>query len=119
MNKIELATAIAEKLNLPKKQVEDTLENLLSIIVSELKKGKEVSLTSFGTFSAKFRAARGGVNPRKPNERIQIPAVTVPKFKAGLGLKQALKHANGGKEEAPTEKPKEETPASGNATPAT
>ncbi len=42
---------------------------------------------------AKTRAARMGVTPPNPTEKIQIGAVTVPKFKAGKGLKDALKHA--------------------------
>jgi nucleoid DNA-binding protein len=42
---------------------------------------------------AKFRSSRMGVNPQNPSERIQIPAVTIPKFKAGKGLKDALKAA--------------------------
>lgn len=91
MNKADLAQAVAEKLNLPKRQVEDTLNSLLDTIVAELKKGTEVVLTGFGAFSAKQRAARQGVNPQNPTEKIQIPAVTVPKFKAGKALKDALK----------------------------
>ncbi|PIZ26843.1 MAG: DNA-binding protein HU, partial [Chloroflexi bacterium CG_4_10_14_0_8_um_filter_46_9] len=59
-------------------------------VTKTLKKGEEVVLTGFGTFSAKQRAARQGVNPRT-GEKIQIPAVTVPKFKAGKALKDALK----------------------------
>jgi DNA-binding protein HU-beta len=56
-----------------------------------LKKGDEVVLTGFGAFSVKMRAARTGVNPQKPSEKIQIPAVKVPKFKAGKALKDELK----------------------------
>ena len=42
---------------------------------------------------SKRRAGRTGVNPQDPTEKIQIPSVTVPKFKAGKGLKDALKAA--------------------------
>lgn len=91
MNKAELAQAIAEKLSLPKKQVEDTLNSMVDTITMMLKKGDEVVLTGFGAFSAKKRAARQGVNPQNPSQKIQIPAVTVPKFKAGKALKDALK----------------------------
>lgn len=91
MNKADLAQAVAEKLNLPKRQVEETLNTLLDTIVAQLKKNEEVVLTGFGAFSAKKRAARQGVNPQNPTQKIQIPAVTVPKFKAGKGLKDALK----------------------------
>lgn len=91
MNKAELADVIAEKLSVPKKQAEDMLEVFENTIISTLKAGGEVSLTGFGTFSAKRREARMGVNPQNPSERIQIPTVTVPKFKAGKTLKDSLK----------------------------
>lgn len=92
MNKAELINRIAEKIGVSKKQAEDMLEAMLEITTNTLKEGGEVTLTGFGTFSAKERSARGGVNPQKPSERIQIPAVTVPKFKAGKALKDALKN---------------------------
>lgn len=91
MNKASLAQHVAEKLNLPKHQVEDTLNAVLDTVVEQLKKGEEVVLTGFGAFSAKMRAARVGVNPQNPSQKIQIAAVTVPKFKAGKALKDALK----------------------------
>lgn len=91
MNKADLAQHVAEKLNLPKRQVEDTLNAVLDTVVEQLKKGGEVVLTGFGAFSAKLRAARVGVNPQNPSQKINIAAVTVPKFKAGKALKDALK----------------------------
>ena len=92
MNKAELINQISEKVGISKKQSEDMLESMLDIITKSLQNGEEVTLTGFGTFSAKERSARGGVNPQKPSERIQIPAVTVPKFKSGKSLKDALKN---------------------------
>jgi len=91
MNKAELANVLAEKVGLSKKQAEEVLEVFTSTITSTLKAGGEVTLTGFGAFSAKHRAARMGVNPQNPTEKIQIPAVIVPKFKAGKALKDALK----------------------------
>ena len=91
MNKAELANKISEKFNLAKKTGEEILEFITATITETIKGGGEVTITSFGTFSAKNRAARTGVNPQRPGEKIQIPAVTVPKFKAGKGLKDALK----------------------------
>ena len=64
---------------------------ITDVITETLKKGEEVVLTGFGAFSAKQRAARVGVNPQNPTQKINIPAVTVPKFKAGKALKDALK----------------------------
>jgi len=91
MNKAALIEALASKANLTKKQTEDVLENMLELITESLKKGEEVVLTGFGTFSAKVRHARKGVNPQKPNEKIDIPEVVIPKFKSGKALKDALK----------------------------
>jgi DNA-binding protein HU-beta len=91
MNKFALADTIVAKTGLAKKDVEAVMKTMLESITQSLMKGEEVTLTGFGTFSAKFRSARAGVNPQKPTERIQVPAVTVPKFKAGKALKDALK----------------------------
>lgn len=91
MNKAELAQALAEKLNVSKREGEDFLNSFVDLVTATLKSGGEVVLTGFGAFSVKARAARTGVNPQKPTEKIQIPAVNVPKFKAGKALKDALK----------------------------
>jgi DNA-binding protein HU-beta len=50
-----------------------------------------VSFTGFGKFSTAHRAAREGVNPRNPTQKVHIPAATVPRFQAGSSLKQALR----------------------------
>lgn len=96
MNKAELADKIAERAGVSKKQAEDMLNILEESVIETLKAGGEVTLTGFGTFLAKRREARAGVNPQNPTEKIQIGAVTVPKFKAGKSLKDALKHAGSG-----------------------
>ncbi|MFA6909011.1 MAG: HU family DNA-binding protein [Patescibacteria group bacterium] len=91
MNKAELINAIAEKTGVAKKQAEDMLEAFTLTITDVLKAKGEVTITGFGTFMAKERSARAGVNPQNPSERIQIGAVTIPKFKSGKALKDALK----------------------------
>jgi DNA-binding protein HU-beta len=91
MNKAALIERLAAEATLTKKQAEETLEALVKIIISELKAGNEVTITGFGSFMSKSRHARGGVNPQKPTERIQIPEVKVAKFKTGKTLKDALK----------------------------
>jgi len=92
MKKGELINRIAEKIGVSKKQAEDMLEAFTEITTEALKSGDEVTITGFGTFMPKDRSARGGVNPQNPSERIQIPAVTIPKFKSGKALKDALKN---------------------------
>ncbi|MFA7244679.1 MAG: HU family DNA-binding protein [Candidatus Magasanikbacteria bacterium] len=91
MNKAELAQKIAEQVGVSKKEAENMLASFVEITVTTLKNGGEVTISGFGAFSAKVRAGRVGVNPQNPTEKIQIPSVTVPKFKAGKGLKDALK----------------------------
>ena len=91
MNKAELILKLSEKTSLAKKQVEEFLEKFEELVIETLKSSGEVTLTGFGTFSAKRREAPMGVNPQNPSEKIQVPAVTVPKFKAGKALKDALK----------------------------
>ena len=91
MNKASLIERIAAEAAVTKKQAEEMLDGLVKIIISELKTGREVTITGFGTFLARTRHARGGVNPQKPSERIQIPEVIVAKFRTGKTLKDALK----------------------------
>ncbi|MBU1202815.1 HU family DNA-binding protein [Patescibacteria group bacterium] len=91
MNKAQLIESVAIKAGVSKKEAEDVLQALEDLAIERLKEGKELTLTGFGTFSARKRHARFGVNPRNPKERIQIPEVVVPKFKAGKTLKDALK----------------------------
>ena len=91
VNKDQLIDRIATRSNISKKEVEDVLSAFEEVVIQILKEGGEAVLTGFGAFSARKRAARIGVNPRKPDEKIQIPEVKVPKFKAGKILKDALK----------------------------
>jgi DNA-binding protein HU-beta len=91
MNKKELVDAIAAKINGNRKSVSDTLDAMESIIMDEMKAGREVSLTGFGIFHVAVRKARAGVNPRNPSEKIQIPEVKVPKFRPGKTLKEVVR----------------------------
>lgn len=91
MNKAELAQTIANKVGVSKKEANDMVVSFVDIVTSTLQSGGEVNIAGFGAFSARIRAGRVGVNPQNPKEKIQIPSVVVPKFKAGKGLKDALK----------------------------
>ena len=91
MNKTELAQKVADKVGITKAQAESALSALTDIATAEMKAGGEVVLTGFGTFSARARKGREGINPRNPKEKISIPTVVVAKFKAGKNLKDALK----------------------------
>ena len=91
MNKAELAARLAEKIGMPRKKAEEAIETTTDLIIEELKDGGEVTIAGFGCFSSRVRTARMGVNPQNPSERIEIPEVRVPKFKAGKTLKDSLK----------------------------
>jgi len=91
MNKESLIERLAAEAGLSKKEAEKAITSLTGIIINELKAGNSVTIVGFGTFLPRTRHARGGVNPQNPKERIQIPEVIVPKFKAGKTLKDALK----------------------------
>jgi len=91
MNKQELIEQVATSANISKKQAEDSLNAMIDIISKQLSKGKKVTITGFGTFSVSHRAARTGVNPQNPSQKIQIAAVDVPKFKAGKAFKEAIR----------------------------
>ena len=92
MNKPDLINAVADKADMEKSAAEKFIQAFESVVTERLKSKEDVTLTGFGTFSAKTRHARMGVNPRNPSEKIQIPEVVVPKFKAGKTLKDALKN---------------------------
>lgn len=91
MNKAELAEAIAARVGVTKKEAEDMVEAFTDITTQNLQMNGEVVLAGFGTFSARVRAGRMGVNPQKISEQIQINPTKVAKFKAGKNLKEALK----------------------------
>lgn len=118
MNKTELIKKVASTTGLTDKDTERTIDATLDVIRDTIKADEEVMLTGFGVFSSKTRHARTGVNPQNPSQKIQIPEVRVPKFKAGKALKDALKGKTDGtsleasrreaKGEAPKEEPKPE-----------
>ena len=89
MNKVELVAEIAKNTGLTKVDSERATEALLNTVAAALKKGDEVRLVGFGTFSVASREATTGRNPRT-GATIKIPASKQPKFKAGKGLKDAL-----------------------------
>jgi DNA-binding protein HU-beta len=90
MSKQNLIEYVAEKANMSKAEAGRALDAVLEGITAGLKKEKEVVLVGFGKFSVKKRAAREGINPAT-KEKIKIPAKSVPSFKAGAKLKDAIK----------------------------
>ncbi|MCB1661569.1 MAG: HU family DNA-binding protein [Pseudomonadales bacterium] len=89
VNKSELIDAIASSADLSKASAGRALDAVVGAITKELKKGGQVSLVGFGTYSVKKRAARTGRNPQT-GAAIKIKAAKVPSFKAGKALKDAV-----------------------------
>lgn len=89
MNKQELIAAVADASGLAKGDASRAVEAVFGTISASLKKGKEVRLVGFGTFSLSKRKASTGRNPRT-GEPMTIKASTQPKFKAGKVLKDAV-----------------------------
>ena len=89
MNRAELIGAMAKEAGLDKKDAEKALVAFIDTVTAELQSGEKVQIVGFGTFEARKRNARKGNNPLT-REPIEIAATTVPAFKAGKALKEAV-----------------------------
>lgn len=89
MKKSEFVTLVAEKTGLSKKDTEKTMDTIFASMIDVLADGDKLQMSGFGTFETKTRAARTGHNPRT-REAIEIPAATVPVFKASKTLKDKV-----------------------------
>ena len=89
MNKTELILSISEKAGLSRKDAEKALNAAVETITEALAREEKVQIVGFGSFETKFRPERLGRNPRT-KEDVIIPASTVPAFKAGKALKDAV-----------------------------
>ena len=90
MNKAQLIETIAHASKMTKVDCESVLNSCLETIKKSVKKGDDVTLIGFGTFTKSKRKARIGRNPQTGKE-IKIPAMTVPKFRAGREFKNFVK----------------------------
>lgn len=89
MNKTELINEVAKKCGISKKDAEKAVNATIDTIADTLAAGDKVQLVGFGSFETKTREARMGRNPRT-KEAVEIPAATVPVFKAGKALKDKV-----------------------------
>lgn len=90
MNRTELIDYVADKAGISKSASSTAIDAFIDGITESLQKGDPVVLAKFGTFTVKLRAARQGRNP-STGEKITINAAKVVGFKAGKGLKDAVK----------------------------
>ena len=95
MNKTELASKLASQTDLTQAKANEVIEAIFStepgqgIIAVELDTEGEVSISGFGKFETRRRAARQGRNPAT-GATIQIAAKTVAAFKAAKGLRDRV-----------------------------
>ena len=85
----ELIKKIADEQVISQKQASAIVDSAFDSIVAAVAAGDKVSIPGFGTFESKTRAARTGRNPRT-KETVEIPASTVPSFKAGKAFKEKV-----------------------------
>lgn len=90
MLKKDLVDKVAKAAGLTKKEAADAVDGVFDAITQALRSGDSVLLTGFGKFEVRVRKARVGINP-KTLEKINLPETNVPAFKAGKGLKTAVK----------------------------
>lgn len=90
MNKSDLIESVRDETDMTHAAAERTVNALLRAIRSSLEHGDNVTLPGFGTFEVRARAARTGTNPAT-GDKIDIPAHRTVGFKAGKGLKEAVK----------------------------
>ena len=89
MNKVEFIDALASKANLTKKDAKVALESVLEVITETLAKKEQITFVGFGTFATSARAARIATVPGT-TKKVEVPATTAIKFKAGKALKESV-----------------------------
>lgn len=92
MNKSELINELSEETLFSKKDVTRVVDSFTRIVSRTLKKGEKVSITGFGCFAVSSRPERNGINPAT-GQRIILPKVRVPRFKAGKTFREVVKNS--------------------------
>ncbi|KKU29888.1 MAG: DNA-binding protein HU-beta [candidate division WWE3 bacterium GW2011_GWA1_46_21] len=90
MTKADLVAAVANVAGLTKVAADQAVDAVADSVTKALSRGEKVTWTGFGTFEVRSRAARMGRNPQT-GAPMHIPAGKTPAFKAGKGLKDAVK----------------------------
>ncbi len=90
MTKTDLIDMVADQAGMPKVDAKKAVDAVAEIVADALSRGEKVTWTGFGTFEVRSRAARMGRNPQT-GAPMRIPATKTPAFRAGKGLKDAVK----------------------------
>jgi DNA-binding protein HU-beta len=89
MNKAELIEVLTEKLDVDRRHAAEAVEHLIDAIVRAVQKGESVTITGFGVFERRRRAARVARNPRT-GETVKVKPTSVPAFRPGAQFKQIV-----------------------------
>ncbi|QSB13598.1 HU family DNA-binding protein [Natronosporangium hydrolyticum] len=89
MNKAELIEALATRLGEDKRAAGTALDAVLAEVQAAVTKGEKVSITGFGVFEKRVRAARMARNPRT-GESVRVKKTSVPAFRPGSGFKEMV-----------------------------
>ncbi|MGH3967131.1 MAG: HU family DNA-binding protein, partial [Mycobacterium sp.] len=92
MNKAELIDVLTLKLNTDRRQATAAVENVVDTIVRAVHKGDSVTITGFGVFEQRRRAARVARNPRT-GETVKVKPTSVPAFRPGAQFKAVVSGA--------------------------
>ena len=90
LNKADLVEKIHDHIGGTKVQAEEVMQMLIDTIITNVKKGEDISIAGLGIFTRSHRKAREARNPRT-GEKIQVPAMHVVKFKAAKAFKDAVR----------------------------
>lgn len=89
MNKTEVINKLADKLDGDKKEAQTAVEGFIDIVQREVKAGRKVSISGFGVFEKRARAARTARNPRT-GEAVKVKKTNVPSFRPGTAFKDIV-----------------------------
>jgi len=92
MNKAELIDVLTEKLGSDRRQATEAVENVVDTIVRAVHRGESVTITGFGVFEQRRRAARVARNPRT-GETVKVKPTSVPAFRPGAQFKAVVSGA--------------------------
>ena len=87
---MDVVKAVASRAGLSNADADRAVNAFVDAIADALTRGEKVTVTGFGTFEVRDRAARMGRNPQT-GAPLHIPATKTPAFKAGKGLKDAVR----------------------------
>ena len=89
MNKAELIEVLTARLDTDRRQATEAVEHLIDAIVRAVQKGESVTITGFGVFERRRRAARVARNPRT-GETVKVKPTSVPAFRPGAQFKSIV-----------------------------